>query len=276
MTAARLADELFYIVSGTGFRTHDFAWIRDHIKPGLDAELVDVTEELGTLSLFGPRARDVLTVLTGDDVSSRLDSWPPRGGCQALAIIRPANTAEVSSVIKLCHQQGQAVVTHGGMTGLVSGAKAGPGELALSLERMNGMNPVDTVNRTVTVQAGVALQTVQEAAEECDGGGTAKKQARPSTVDEFANRNYVTPQDQAASAASGQEYVVTPTICREVVCTVNEMASAFLDYKTMPAEEKRNNVDECGRQSLADRRLNWIRGRLQGIREGINKRVTSR
>ena len=74
-------------------------------------------------------------------------------------------------------------------------------------------------------------------AEECDGGGTAKKQARPSTVDEFANRNYVTPQDQAASAASGQEYVVTPTICREVGCTVNAMASALPDYKKMPVEE---------------------------------------
>ncbi|MDH3742092.1 MAG: FAD-dependent oxidoreductase, partial [Hyphomicrobiales bacterium] len=70
VTAARLADDLFYIVSGTGFRTHDFAWIRDHIKEGLAAELVDVTEDFGTLSLFGPRARDVLSALTGDDVSN--------------------------------------------------------------------------------------------------------------------------------------------------------------------------------------------------------------
>ncbi len=59
LTAARLADDLYYIVSGTGFRTHDFAWIRDHIKPGLEAELVDVTEEYGTLSLFGPKSESV-------------------------------------------------------------------------------------------------------------------------------------------------------------------------------------------------------------------------
>ena len=104
-------------------------------------------------------------VLTGEDVSSRSDSWPPTGGCQALAIIRPASTAEVSEVLKLCHEQGQSVVTHGGMTGLVGGAKAGPDEIAISLERMKDVDPVDSVNRTITVQAGVALQTVHEAAE---------------------------------------------------------------------------------------------------------------
>jgi FAD/FMN-containing dehydrogenase len=52
------------------------------------------------------------------------------------------------------------------MTGLVGGAKAGPDEIALSLERMNSVDPVDKVNRTVTVQAGVALQPVHEAAED--------------------------------------------------------------------------------------------------------------
>ena len=39
---ARLADDKFYIVTGTGFRTHDLAWISDHIPAGLDAKLVDV------------------------------------------------------------------------------------------------------------------------------------------------------------------------------------------------------------------------------------------
>ena len=104
-------------------------------------------------------------VLTGEDVTSRSDSWPPTGGCQALAIVRPGDTEEVSEVLKLCHEHGQPVVTHGGMTGLVGGTKASPNEIALSLERMKNVDPVDSVNRTITVQAGVALQTVHEAAE---------------------------------------------------------------------------------------------------------------
>ncbi|MFV2093176.1 MAG: FAD-dependent oxidoreductase, partial [Hyphomicrobiales bacterium] len=69
LTVARLADDRFYIVTGTGFRTHDFAWISQHIPAGLDATLVDVTEEFGTLSLMGPRARDVLSAVTNADVS---------------------------------------------------------------------------------------------------------------------------------------------------------------------------------------------------------------
>jgi len=88
------------------------------------------------------------------------------GGCRAMAIVRPRDTAEVSAVLELCHRHNQAVVTHGGLTGLVGGAKAGPGEIVLSLERMNRLGPVDTINRTLTVEAGVPLQKVQESAEQ--------------------------------------------------------------------------------------------------------------
>ena len=67
LTVARLEADLFYVVTGTGFRTHDGAWIRDHLPAGLDATLTDVTEQFGTLSLMGPRARDVLQALTDTD-----------------------------------------------------------------------------------------------------------------------------------------------------------------------------------------------------------------
>ena len=70
LTVARLAEDLFYIVTGTGFRTHDGGWISEHLRTGSNATLVDVTEEYGTLSLMGPNARDVLaTVAPGADVS---------------------------------------------------------------------------------------------------------------------------------------------------------------------------------------------------------------
>jgi sarcosine dehydrogenase len=70
LTVARLAEDRFYIVTGTGFRTHDFGWIADHIRPGADARLIDVTEEYGTLSLMGPKARDVLFAVTRADVTN--------------------------------------------------------------------------------------------------------------------------------------------------------------------------------------------------------------
>ncbi len=68
LTVARLAADHFYIVTGTGFRTHDFGWISDHLPKGL--VLQDVTEEWGTLSVMGPKARDVLAAVCADDLSN--------------------------------------------------------------------------------------------------------------------------------------------------------------------------------------------------------------
>jgi sarcosine dehydrogenase len=70
LTVARLEEDRFYIVTGTGFATHDAHWIASNIPAGLDARLIDVTSSRAVLSLFGPRARDVLAALTADDVSS--------------------------------------------------------------------------------------------------------------------------------------------------------------------------------------------------------------
>jgi 4-methylaminobutanoate oxidase (formaldehyde-forming) len=70
LTVARLADDRFYIVTGTGFRTHDLAWIREHVPAGLDAIATDVTEQFGTVVLMGPRARDVLGTVTDADISN--------------------------------------------------------------------------------------------------------------------------------------------------------------------------------------------------------------
>ena len=69
LTVARLAEDRFYIVTGTGFATHDFSWIERGIPAGLGASLVDVTSAYAVLSLMGPRARDILGGATDDDLS---------------------------------------------------------------------------------------------------------------------------------------------------------------------------------------------------------------
>ena len=69
LTVARLAEDRFYIVTGTGFRAHDFGWIADHL-PGEGVTFRDMTEDWGTLSLMGPKARDILARVTTDDVSN--------------------------------------------------------------------------------------------------------------------------------------------------------------------------------------------------------------
>jgi sarcosine dehydrogenase len=70
LTVARLAEDRFYVVTGTGFRTHDLAWIREHVPDGASVAIEDITETFGTLSLMGPHARDVLEKVTSEDVSN--------------------------------------------------------------------------------------------------------------------------------------------------------------------------------------------------------------
>lgn len=81
---------------------------------------------------------------------------------EADALVRPRSTQEVSRVLALCNAQGQPVVVQGGMSGWVRATQTRPGELALSLERLNRIEQIDPINRTATVQAGVILQTLQE------------------------------------------------------------------------------------------------------------------
>ena len=70
LTTVRLAADHFYIVTGTGFRTHDFHWIEDHIPQGADARLSDITEAWGTLALMGPQSRNMLSAICNDEIST--------------------------------------------------------------------------------------------------------------------------------------------------------------------------------------------------------------
>ncbi len=74
LTCVRTAQDEYYIVTGTGFATHDFNWISQNIPTDMNAQLVDVTSSNAVLSLFGPKARDILAPCTGDNVSH--DGFP--------------------------------------------------------------------------------------------------------------------------------------------------------------------------------------------------------
>ena len=102
-------------------------------------------------------------VLTGDQASEAAFSSWSRLGTPA-AIVRPRSTAEVSAVVKCVQASGGAIVPWGGKTGLVDGADA-QDAIALSLERMTGIEEIDVDGATMTVQAGCTLQAAAEAAE---------------------------------------------------------------------------------------------------------------
>jgi FAD/FMN-containing dehydrogenase len=103
-------------------------------------------------------------VLLGDQVSGRAAGIWDTQGIAAAAIVRPATTEQLASVLQACNRARQPVTAHGGRTGLVDGQLTTAGDIVISLERMARIEEVDVAGRTMAVQAGVPLQTVQEAA----------------------------------------------------------------------------------------------------------------
>ena len=110
--------------------------------------------------LLGPSG-----VLTGDDVTARMIHVWRQEPIRAACILRPSSTDEVAEILRLCHEAGQTVVPHGGLTGLVQGCNGSEADVVLSLERLNRIEEVDPVGRTMTVQAGVPLEKLQQEAE---------------------------------------------------------------------------------------------------------------
>lgn len=104
-------------------------------------------------------------VATGDAIPARqLSDWSGVPPVCPLAWLRPRSTAQVSAALELCTQHRVPVVPQGGMTGLAGAAQPLAHGVALSLDRMAAIEELDTATRTLTVQAGATVQSIQEAA----------------------------------------------------------------------------------------------------------------
>ena len=105
------------------------------------------------------------SLMAGDGVGERYSvDFTAENACMPAAVARPGSTAEVSQILRTCYERGQPVVVQGGMTGLAGGATPQAGELALSLERLSGIEELDSAAMTITAWAGTPLQAIQEAA----------------------------------------------------------------------------------------------------------------
>ncbi len=100
------------------------------------------------------------------DLAPHLTDWRGLYRGAALCVARPADTAEVASVVRLCAEARVPVFPQGGNTSMVGGATPdGSGRaVVLSLARLNRIRALDPVDMTMTAEAGVVLKTAQEAA----------------------------------------------------------------------------------------------------------------
>ena len=104
-------------------------------------------------------------VLTDPDVITQYCvDWSGRYQGEAPAVVRPANTDDVSRILSLCSTAAVPVVPQGGNTGLVGGGVPLGGELVLSLRRLDEIGEVDLLAHQVRCGAGVTLADLQHAA----------------------------------------------------------------------------------------------------------------
>lgn len=119
-----------------------------------------------------PALRDALgeagLITDAERMQSYLSDWRNAYRGQAAAVLRPGTTEEVAAAVRLCAQAGVALVPQGGNTGLCGGSipDASGAQMVLSLTRLKRIREVDVANATITVEAGVILQQLQEAAAE--------------------------------------------------------------------------------------------------------------
>ena len=132
----------------------------DHANDHANAFLTELRSLLGPAGLLteasdmAPALTDHLNVYSGN----------------ALGVARPASTAEVQTVVRLCAAQGVVVIPQGGNTGYCGGATppANRPALVLSLARLNRIREVDATGYTLTVDAGVTLAAAGAAAREAE------------------------------------------------------------------------------------------------------------
>jgi FAD/FMN-containing dehydrogenase len=104
-------------------------------------------------------------VLTGEAIGQRhYSDWTGHAPACAAALLLPRTTEQVSIALRICNDAGQSVVPQGGMTGLAGGAIPTTADIALSVERLHGIEEIDAAAATISVWAGTTLQEIQQAA----------------------------------------------------------------------------------------------------------------
>jgi FAD/FMN-containing dehydrogenase len=104
------------------------------------------------------------------DLTAYTNDWRGKYSGKALAVVKPNSTDQVAQLVRFCAEQQIGIVPQGGNTSLVGGSvpdESGT-QLIINLSRMNKILAIDTINNTMTVQAGCVLQTIQEAADQAD------------------------------------------------------------------------------------------------------------
>ena len=110
-------------------------------------------------------------VIEGEsDVAPYCVSWRDDWKGRVPIVLRPKSTEEVAAIVRVCAETRTAIVPQGGNTGLTGASQPHDtmSEVIVSTQRMNRILDVDLANDTMTVEAGVVLKEIQDAADRAD------------------------------------------------------------------------------------------------------------
>src|SRR5688572_22762186 len=121
-----------------------------------------------TLARFAAVVGDKYAISDPGEMIAYMTEWREIWTGKSSLVLRPKSTAEVSQILAIADETETAIVPQSGNTGLVGGQipfETGH-EVLLSLDRMTRIRSVDPANSSITVEAGVTLKAVQDAAAE--------------------------------------------------------------------------------------------------------------
>ena len=128
------------------------------------------TKHTSALSRFSSvlDANGVLT--SAADMEGYLREWRDKYIGEAAAVLRPRSVEEIVKIVKIANEEKVALVPQGGNTGLVGAQIAFDAErqYVVNLSRLNAIRDIDPMGFTMTVEAGVVLQNIQDAADDVD------------------------------------------------------------------------------------------------------------
>ena len=98
-------------------------------------------------------------IISGKDLKSRFyHIWKTDIPLESVCLLMPKTTSQVSKIIKVCNDNNQEVVIHGGLTNLVGSTKSNDTQVVLSLEKMNNIIEIDESSKTITCESGVIIE----------------------------------------------------------------------------------------------------------------------
>ena len=112
---------------------------------------------------------DPSSILSGDELKSRFyHIWKTDISLESLCLLLPKSSEEISSIVKICNENNQEIIIHGGLTNLVGSTISNKSQVVISLERMNKIIEIDEQGKTITCESGAIIENIIDAVKDKD------------------------------------------------------------------------------------------------------------